>query len=147
MGKGLKFSLANLITSWRNKQADEIDLFSPPTCQFNALPDVFFLKLQKSNQICAKFVNVKTVITMLWAKKKSDVLPLTCQFNASLDTNCWKVNLCLDEDSAQNEGIRNNQIFRNCLKPKSSTKKTVLVLVKTSTKLNEQAKWGTLCNM
>ena len=80
-------------------------------------------------------------------KLKSDVLPLTCQFNASLDTNCWKVNLCLDEDSAQNEGIRNNQIFRNCLKPKSSTKKTVLVLVKTSTKLNEQAKWGTLCNM
>ena len=55
-------------------------------------------------------------------KLKSDVLPLTCQFNASLDTNCWKANLCLDEDSAQNEGIRNNQIFRNCLKPKSSTK-------------------------
>ena len=68
-------------------------------------------------------------------KLKSDVLPLTCQFNASLDTNCWKVNLCLDEDSAQNEGIRNNQIFCNCLKPKSTTK------------LNEQAKWGTLCNM
>ena len=118
VGKGLKFSLANLITSWRNKQADEIDLFSPLTCQFNALLDVFFLKLQKSNQICAKFVSVKTVITMLWARNKSDVLPLTCQFNASLDANCWKVNLCLDGDSAENEGIQNNQTFYNCLKPK-----------------------------
>ena len=44
-------------------------------------------------------------------KLKSDVLPLTCQFNASLDTNCWKVNLCLDEDSAQNEGIRKKSDF------------------------------------
>ena len=47
VGKGLKFSLANLITSWRNKQADEIDLFFASDMPIQCFARCLFSKTSK----------------------------------------------------------------------------------------------------
>ena len=83
------------------------------------LCQMFFSKTSKIKPNLCKICEREDRDNDAMSKKlKSDVLPLTCQFNASLDANCWKVNLCLDGGSAENKGIQKNQTFYNCLKPK-----------------------------